>query len=51
MSTNKNFEILKEDISNYDFSFKIIIVGNPGNIIIFYLKINKFRCWEKNFTK
>ena len=39
MSINNNFEILKEDISNYDFSFKIIIVGNPGNIIIYYIKI------------
>ena len=26
-----NYEILKEDIQNYDFSFKILIVGNPGN--------------------
>ena len=43
MSTNKNsinqinnqrnkYEILKEDTSNYDFSFKILIVGNPGKI-------------------
>ena len=26
------YEILKEDTPNYDFSFKIIIVGNPGKI-------------------
>ena len=27
-----NYEILQEDTPNYDFSYKIIIVGNPGNI-------------------
>jgi len=26
------YEILKEDTPNYDFSFKILIVGNPGKI-------------------
>jgi hypothetical protein len=26
-----NFEILGPNIQDYDFSFKIIIVGNPGN--------------------
>ena len=30
-STNNNYEILQEDIQNYDFSYKIIIVGNPCN--------------------
>jgi len=30
--TEEQYEILKEDTPNYDFSFKIIIVGNPGKI-------------------
>ena len=28
-----NYEILYEDCSNYDFSFKVIIIGNSGNLI------------------
>ena len=28
-----NYEILGENAPNYDFSYKIIIVGNPGNLI------------------
>jgi hypothetical protein len=28
-----NYEILSENVPNYDFSYKIIIVGNPGNLI------------------
>ncbi len=27
----KEYEILKEDYSNYDLSFKVIIIGNSGN--------------------
>ena len=27
-----NYEILEKNITNYDFSYKIIIVGNPGNL-------------------
>ena len=29
-----NYEILEKNIANYDFSYKIIIVGNPGNLNI-----------------
>ena len=29
-----NYEILEKNIQNYDFSYKIIIVGNPGNLNI-----------------
>ena len=27
----KNYEILPEDDSNYDISFKVIVIGNSGN--------------------
>ena len=27
----KDYEILNEDYSNYDLSFKVIIIGNSGN--------------------
>ena len=29
-----NYEIPEKNITNYDFSYKIIIVGNPGNLNI-----------------
>ncbi len=29
-----NYEILEKNATNYDFSYKIIIVGNPGKINI-----------------
>ena len=29
----KDYEILSEDCPNYDFSFKVIIIGNSGNFI------------------
>ena len=33
LDNQKNkYEILKEETPNYDFSFKILIVGNPGKI-------------------
>ena len=32
---NKNYEVLPEDYSSYDLSFKIIVIGNSGNIIIY----------------
>ena len=32
-SFEEDFEILPEDYSNYDISFKIIIVGNKSNSI------------------
>ncbi len=28
---DNNYEILPEDDSNYDISFKIIVIGNSGN--------------------
>jgi len=33
-NSQNNYEILGENVPNYDFSYKIIIVGNPGNLII-----------------
>ena len=39
---NKNYEVLPEDYSSYDLSFKIIVIGNSGNykiIIIFNQKL------------
>ena len=32
-SLQKDYEILSEDCPNYDFSFKVIIIGNSGNFI------------------
>ena len=31
LNKDKNYEILSEDESNYDISFKIIVIGNSGN--------------------
>ena len=31
--TQNKFEILGEDCNYYDYSFKIIVIGNSGNII------------------
>ena len=28
---DNNYEILPEDDSNYDISFKVIVIGNSGN--------------------
>ena len=33
-STKKEYEILGEDYPTYDFSFKIIVIGNSGKKII-----------------
>jgi hypothetical protein len=30
-NNDKNYEILPEDDSNYDISFKVIVIGNSGN--------------------
>ena len=30
---NKDYELLGEDHPNYDFSFKIIVIGNSGKKI------------------
>lgn len=35
----KDYEILSEDCPNYDFSFKVIIIGNSGNLYLYYIKI------------
>ena len=37
-------EILPEDYANYDLSFKIIVIGNPGKNKIFFniFKIIKY---------
>ena len=32
----KDYEILREDYPNYDLSFKVIVIGNSGNLIIYY---------------
>ena len=31
----REYEILPEDYSTYDLSFKIIVIGNSGNLNIF----------------
>ena len=31
---DKDYEILGEDIPNYDLSFKVIVIGNSGKTII-----------------
>jgi len=46
-NVQKDYEILSEDCPNYDFSFKVIIIGNSGNFIfIIYKKIKKYRSWK-----
>ena len=34
-STEKEYTLLGEDYPNYDFSFKIIVIGNSGKKIYF----------------
>ena len=36
-SSQKDYEILREDYPNYDLSFKVIVIGNSG---IFKLYLN-----------
>ena len=31
-STEKDYELLGEDYPTYDYSFKIIVIGNSGKI-------------------
>lgn len=45
-----NYEILKEDYSDYDLSFKVVIIGNSGNYNIFKI-MKKYRCWENKSFK
>ena len=33
-STEKEYTLLGEDYPNYDFSFKIIVIGNSGKKIL-----------------
>jgi hypothetical protein len=42
----KDYEILSEDCPNYDFSFKVIIIGNSGNFIFILYKNIKYRSWK-----
>ena len=30
IETEKGYELLGEDITNYDLSFKVIVIGNSG---------------------
>ena len=39
LSLPKDYEILNEDCPNFDFSFKVIIIGNSGNLYLYYIKI------------
>ena len=32
-STQKDYELLREDFPNYDLSFKVLVIGNSGNYI------------------
>ena len=34
---DNEYEILPEDISNFDLSFKIIVTGDPGKINIYII--------------
>ena len=38
-----NYEILREDYPNYDLSFKVIVIGNSSNYILYLIN---FRCWK-----
>ena len=42
MSEEKDYEILSEAYPSYDYSFKIIVIGNSGIYNIFFIfVINK----------
>ena len=34
-SAKKDYELLREDFPNYDLSFKVIVIGNSGNYILY----------------
>lgn len=36
-SSQKDYEILKEDYPNYDLSFKVIVIGNSGKFLIIFI--------------
>ena len=38
-----DYEILREDYPNYDLSFKVIVIGNSSNYILYLIN---FRCWK-----
>ena len=44
-STQKGYELLGEDYPTYDYSFKIIVIGNSGKKNKYILIINN-RCWK-----
>ena len=43
-SKEKDYELLGEDYQTYDYSFKLIVIGNSGKIKILII-INNNRCW------
>jgi hypothetical protein len=34
MENNNDYEIMYDGYSHYDLSFKVIIIGNSGNIVL-----------------
>ena len=34
-NTEKDYELLREDYPNYDLSFKVIVIGNSGNLKLY----------------
>ena len=38
----KEYEVLGEDYPTYDYSFKIIVIGNSGKLKILIMN----RCWK-----
>lgn len=49
-NAQKNYEILNEDNTNYDLSFKVVIIGNSGNYKKFKI-MSKYRCRENKSFK
>ena len=47
---DNEYEILPEDISNFDLSFKIIVTGDPGKTYIYFtILITNNRGWKIMF--
>ena len=46
-----DYELLSEEYSQYDLSFKIIVIGNSGNanIIIIFQLYQNYRRWKIMF--
>ena len=47
--TQKDYEILREDYPNYDLSFKVIVIGNSGNLYFHFNNKNNYRCGKIMF--